>query len=97
MAQAQAYARGAAAQRGWTGNEWDALVWLWNKESGWDWSADNPWSDAYGIPQALPGSKMGPGWQDDGAVQINWGLQYIAERYGSPTQAKAYWLKHNWY
>ncbi|PLS31014.1 lytic transglycosylase [Bifidobacterium margollesii] len=97
VAQAQAYARGAAAQRGWTGSEWDALVWLWNKESGWDWSADNPWSDAYGIPQALPGSKMGTGWQDDGAVQINWGLQYIAERYGSPTQAKAYWLKHNWY
>lgn len=96
-AQAQAYAAGAAAQYGWTGAQWDALVWLWDHESGWRWWADNPWSDAYGIPQALPGSKMGTGWQDDGAVQINWGLGYIAQRYGSPLQAKAYWLQHNWY
>ena len=97
MAQAQTYAAGAAAQYGWTGAEWDALIWLWNHESGWLWYADNPWSDAYGIPQALPGSKMGPGWQDDGAVQIDWGLSYIAQCYGSPTQAVAFWQQHNWY
>lgn len=97
VAQAQTYAAGAAAQYGWTGAEWDALVWLWNHESSWLWYADNPWSDAYGIPQALPGSKMGPGWQDDGAVQIDWGLSYIAQRYGSPTQAVAWWQAHNWY
>lgn len=96
-AQAQAYAAGAAAQYGWTGAQWDALVWLWDHESGWRWWADNPWSDAYGIPQALPGSKMGTGWQDDGAVQINWGLRYIAQRYGSPLQAKAFWLQHKYY
>ena len=97
VAQAQTYAAGAAAQYGWTGAEWDALVWLWNHESSWLWYADNPWSDAYGIPQALPGSRMGPGWQDDGAVQIDWGLSYIAQRYGSPTQAVAWWQQHNWY
>ena len=97
VAQAQTYAAGAAAQYGWTGAEWDALIWLWNHESGWLWYADNPWSDAYGIPQALPGSKMGPGWQDDGAVQIDWGLSYIAQCYGSPTQAVAFWQQHNWY
>lgn len=97
VAQAQAYAAGAAAQYGWTGAEWDALIWLWNHESGWLWYADNPWSDAYGIPQALPGSKMGPGWQDDGAVQIDWGLSYIAQRYGSPTQAVTFWKQNNWY
>ena len=97
VAQAQTYAAGAAAQYGWTGAEWDALVWLWNHESSWLWYADNPGSDAYGIPQALPGSKMGPGWQDDGAVQIDWGLSYIAQRYGSPTQAVAWWQQHNWY
>ena len=73
------------------------LVWLWNHESSWLWYADNPGSDAYGIPQALPGSKMGPGWQDDGAVQIDWGLSYIAQRYGSPTQAVAWWQQNNWY
>ncbi|MCI1634798.1 ubiquitin-like domain-containing protein [Bifidobacterium sp.] len=97
VAQAQAYAAGAAAQRGWTGSQWTDLVWVWNKESSWSWSAANPSSPAYGIPQANPGSKMGTGWKDDGAVQIDWGLGYIASRYGSPTQAKAYWLIHKWY
>lgn len=96
VAQAKAYAAGAAAQRGWTGSEWNALVWLWNKESGWSWSAANS-SGAYGIPQALPGSKMGTNWEDDGAVQIDWGLQYIAQRYGKPSAAKAHSEKVNWY
>ncbi|NMN01028.1 lytic transglycosylase [Bifidobacterium sp. DSM 109958] len=97
VAQAKAYARGAAAQRGWTGAEWDALETMWTKESGWRWSADNPSSSAYGIPQSLPGQKMGYGWQDDGAVQIDWGLKYIAQRYGSPTKAWAIWQKQGWY
>ncbi|KAA8816594.1 DUF348 domain-containing protein [Bifidobacterium callitrichos] len=97
ISQAKTYAAAAAAQRGWTGAEWDALVWIWEHESGWRWNADNPSSDAYGIPQALPGSKMGTGWQDDGAVQIDWGLSYISGRYGSPTKAKEFWLKNNWY
>ena len=97
VSQAQTYAAAAAAQRGWTGEEWDAIVWLWNKESGWRWNAANPYSDAYGIPQALPGSKMGTGWQDDGAVQIDWGLSYIAQRYGSPTECKRMWLIQGWY
>ena len=96
-AQAQTYARGAAAQRGWTGSNWTSLVELWNHESGWRWNADNPYSDAYGIPQALPGSKMGTGWRDDGAVQINWGLTYIAERYGTPNTALGHWKSNNWY
>lgn len=96
VSQAQTYAAGAAAQRGWTGAEWDALVWIWNRESGWKWDAENA-SGAYGIPQAMPGSKMGTGWRDDGAVQINWGLAYIAQRYGTPTGAKQYWLSHGWY
>ena len=70
---------------------------LWNHESGWRWNADNPYSDAYGIPQALPGSKMGTGWRDDGAVQINWGLTYIAECYGTPNTALGHWKSNNWY
>lgn len=96
-AQAQAYAAAAAAQRGWTGADWDALVWIWNHESSWMWNAENPSSGAYGIPQALPPDKMGAGYRDDAAVQIDWGLTYIAGRYGSPSQAKQYWLQHNWY
>ena len=97
MSQAQAYAAAAAAQRGWTGADWDALVWIWNHESSWLWNAENPSSGAYGIPQALPPDKMGAGYRDDAAVQIDWGLTYIAGRYGSPSQAKQWWLQHNWY
>lgn len=98
--QAQTYAAGAAAQRGWTGNEWTCLVNLWIKESGWSWSAGNPKSGAYGIPQSLPGSKMaqfGANWKDDGAVQIDWGLYYIASTYGSPSAAWRHWQNYNWY
>lgn len=97
VAQAQAYAAAAAAQRGWTGADWDALVWIWNHESSWLWNAENAYSGAYGIPQALPPDKMGAGYRDDAAVQIDWGLSYIAGRYGSPSQAKQWWLQHNWY
>jgi resuscitation-promoting factor RpfB len=90
-AEAQIYAAGAAAAYGWTGQQWNDLVTLWNRESGWRWDAANPWSDAYGIPQALPGSKMGPGWHDDAVVQINWGLGYISSVYGNPSNAWAKW------
>ena len=99
-AQAQAYASGAAAQRGWTGQNWTDLVKLWNRESGWSWSAENVYSGAYGIPQALPGSKMatfGANWKDDAAVQIDWGLSYIAQRYGSPSAAWQHSEQTGWY
>lgn len=95
-AQAQAYAAGAAAQYGWTGQQWRDLVTLWNHESSWSWSAQNPTSPAYGIPQANPGSNMslfGANWRDDASVQIAWGLNYIKGRYGSPSAAWAYWQR----
>ena len=91
---------GAAAQRGWTGQNWTDLVKLWNRESGWSWSAENVYSGAYGIPQALPGSKMatfGANWKDDAAVQIDWGLSYIAQRYGSPSAAWQHSEQTGWY
>ncbi len=97
VAQAQTYAAAAAAQRGWTGEDWDALVWIWNHESSWRWNAQNPTSTAYGIPQSLYAIFDTPGYRDDGAVQIDWGLNYIAHRYGSPTKAKAFWLQKHWY
>ncbi|PJM74201.1 G5 domain-containing protein [Bifidobacterium primatium] len=99
-AAAQTYAKGAAAQRGWTGSNWTNLVALWNRESSWQWNAENPYSGAYGIPQSLPGSKMaafGANWRDDASVQINWGLSYIAQRYGSPNGAWAHSQSTGWY
>ncbi len=73
---------------------------LWARESGWDRYASNPCSGAYGIPQALPGSKMasaGPGWQSNVRTQILWGMRYITGRYRTPYRA---WLQeclYGWY
>jgi hypothetical protein len=73
---------------------------IWEQESHWNVHADNPSSSAYGIPQALPGSKMssaGPDWQNSAETQIRWGLNYIAERYGSACAAWSFKEAHGWY
>lgn len=73
---------------------------LWARESGWNIYAQNPSSGAYGIPQALPGSKMasaGPNWQTSAATQIKWGLSYIDGSYGSPCAAWAHEQADGWY
>ena len=65
------------------------LLDIWNRESGWRYDAENA-SGAYGIPQALPGSKMssaGADWQTNPATQIKWGLGYIKAIYGNPCKA----------
>ncbi|MGO9141096.1 MAG: transglycosylase SLT domain-containing protein [Streptosporangiaceae bacterium] len=72
---------------------------IWTRESGWNYEAENA-SGAYGIPQALPGSKMasaGPDWQTDPTTQIKWGLGYIQGRYGTPCNAWAFWQANGWY
>lgn len=90
-----------AANRGWTGSQWVCLDELWgNRESGWSHTATNPSSGAYGIPQALPGSKMsshGADWRTNPATQIAWGLDYIAGRYGTPCGAVAHSDRVGWY
>ncbi|WP_436776090.1 transglycosylase SLT domain-containing protein [Yinghuangia sp. YIM S09857] len=70
------------------------------KESGWRVTATNPSSGAYGLVQALPGSKMasaGADWRTNPATQIKWGLNYMNSRYGSPCDAWAFWQSHHWY
>ncbi|MGH3273897.1 MAG: phage tail tape measure protein, partial [Streptosporangiaceae bacterium] len=89
-----------AAAMGWTGAQFNALNKLWTQESGWNSRAKNPSSGAYGIPQALPASKMGSAgadWLTNAATQIKWGLGYIAQRYGSPLAAWAHETAYNWY
>ena len=84
---------------GWSPSEFGCLVSLWNLESGWDVHASNP-SGAYGIPQALPGSKMasaGPDWESNAATQIRWGLGYIKSLYGSPCGAWSHEQADGWY
>ena len=85
---------------GWTQRQFPYLNWLWNRESGWNKFAENPYSGAYGIPQALPGAKMasaGPNWRSNARTQIRWGLRYIRARYGSPRWAWAHEVAYGWY
>jgi hypothetical protein len=85
---------------GWSGSQFSCLEPLWERESGWDVTAENPSSGAYGIPQALSGSLMasaGPDWQTDAATQIRWGFTYIQGRYGSPCGAWAHEEADGWY
>lgn len=85
---------------GWSESEFGCLVELWTRESGWDPYADNPTSSAYGIPQSLPGEKMataGPDWATNPATQIEWGLGYIRDSYGTPCAANSFQLGNNWY
>jgi hypothetical protein len=87
------------AQHGWAG-QFSCLDSLWAQESGWNVYAENPSSGAYGIPQALPGSKMasaGVGWQSDAVTQISWGLGYIQAAYGSPCGAWGHEEASGWY
>lgn len=73
---------------------------LWKKESGWNPHAENRSSGAYGIPQALPGSKMasfGDDWEDSAATQVSWGLDYIEGRYNDPCGAWDHSESTGWY
>ena len=104
-AAAQAYARSRMGAFGWTApNEWPALQALWTGESNWSRLARNPGSGAYGIPQALPASKMGPAANpptSSAGAQIDWGMNYIKSNpgYGDPATAYAKWLSRSphWY
>lgn len=95
----QQIAMGMLASYGWSSGQFSCLQPLWQRESGWNVYAANP-DGAYGIPQALPGSKMataGADWQTNAATQIRWGLSYIQSRYGSPCAAWAHSQATGWY
>jgi hypothetical protein len=98
---AQAVARNlASSMYGWGDGEFQCLVSLWDKESGWNYQSYNSSSGAGGIPQALPASKMasaGSDWATNAATQIKWGLGYIARGYGSPCAAWSHSQAMNWY
>ncbi|QEW04829.1 lytic transglycosylase domain-containing protein [Microbacterium lushaniae] len=97
---AQATARGMLGGFGWGDDQFGCLVSLWQKESGWNYQAQNRSSGAYGIPQALPGSKMasaGADWATNAGTQVAWGLGYISGRYGSPCGAWSHSQSVGWY
>jgi uncharacterized protein YabE (DUF348 family) len=85
-----------AAQMG-LSDQFSCIYQIFQRESKWNHLAVNRSTGAYGIPQALPGSKMGPGWDTDPAVQIRWGIGYMVSRYGSPCAANNFWQVNGWY
>lgn len=88
-----------AAAYGWIGSQWTALDSLWTRESGWDPTATNPSSGAYGIAQFLDSTwaTVGGTKTSDPTLQIQYGLRYIKQRYGSPAAAWQHELNAGWY
>jgi Transglycosylase SLT domain len=96
---AQSIAYNLLPSFGFSTSQFGCLNDLWQQESGWRYNAENA-SGAYGIPQALPGSKMasaGPNWQTDPTTQIKWGLGYIKSIYGTPCGAWDHEEADGWY
>jgi hypothetical protein len=89
---AKSYAQIKIKQLGWNKKEWNALLTLWNKESRWDYTADNPKSTAYGIPQMLNMPENTPLFK-----QVDLGLKYIKKRYKTPTLALNHHVRKGWY
>ncbi|HEX3749559.1 MAG TPA: lytic transglycosylase domain-containing protein [Streptosporangiaceae bacterium] len=96
----QSIAQSMLKSFGWSSSQFSCLEPLWEHESGWNPSAANPSTGAYGIPQASPGSKMasaGPDWKTNASTQIKWGLGYIKDTYGSPCAAWSHEQADGWY
>lgn len=90
----------AMAQQIVGGGQFQCFSNIVQRESTWNYQAQNPSSGAYGLVQALPGSKMasaGADWRTNPATQIKWGVQYMNERYGSPCGAWEFWQANHWY
>lgn len=97
---AQAYANSQLSTYGWAPSEMQCLVKLWTKESDWKTTATNASSGAYGVVQSLPAEKMasaGADYLTNYRTQINWGLNYVKQRYGSPCGALNFHYANNWY
>jgi hypothetical protein len=80
--------------------QYNAFEKIVTRESNWDVTAQNASSGAYGLVQALPGSKMsthGSDWRTNAETQIKWGIDYMEDRYGSPVGAWNFWKVNNWY
>ncbi|MER6067514.1 transglycosylase SLT domain-containing protein [Streptomyces sp. NPDC001852] len=80
--------------------QFNAFSKIVSHESGWNPSATNSSTGAYGLVQALPASKMasaGGDWKTNPATQIKWGLDYMKSRYGSPAKAWTFWQANGWY
>lgn len=99
-AAAKAFAASQLGGFGWAQDQMSCLTSLWEKESNWRTTAENPSSLAYGIAQSLPAQKMasvGADYRTNFKTQVTWGLGYIKERYGSPCAAWGKSQAVGWY
>jgi Transglycosylase SLT domain len=88
------------AASGLSDDQFTCLSYIIARESGWNPQATSSASGAYGLFQALPGSKMasaGADWRTNPATQTRWGVSYMKSRYGSPCGAWRFWQAHSWY
>ena len=87
----QQWAHDYLLSNGYTEADFTATVYIITHESGWSVTATNPSSGAYGLPQALPGSKMVSAGAD-------WATNYQTQlKYGSIQGAYTYWLANHCY
>jgi hypothetical protein len=89
-----------ATREGLNQQQWVCLDSLWQQESKFQTNARNRRSGAFGIPQALPASRMasaGADWRSNPATQVKWGLSYIKVRYGTACNAWSHWKRDRWY
>ena len=83
----------------WGSTEQKCLRSLWGKESAWDYTAKSPTHD-YGIPQRhmrKDTQQEIDNFMKSYIIQIDWGLNYIFTRYGSPCNAWKSWQVKRWY
>lgn len=94
----QKYAKSLLSDYGWDDGEWDSVDYIVTHESGWDPTSLNPSSGAIGLFQCLGHPECSAiAYKTDYKVQVKWGLNYIRNRYGTPTSAATFWKAHNWY
>ncbi len=95
VAQAQAWALATLGS-----TQYACLANIVKHEDGtWDPTRMAP-NGAYGIPQALPGTKMataGSDWRTNRITQLRWMIGYVDGRYGSACGAWSFWQAHYWY
>ena len=95
-AEAKNYAKERLKEFGWDESEFGSLEILWEKESNWNYKAKNPKSGTLGIPQ-LKGADKVTNFMNDYKIQIEHGLAYIKNKYGSPKKALEAHKKKGWY
>lgn len=96
----QHYIRQKIYEYEWTENDYYAIVQIVNRESSFNPYAVNKKSKACGLFQAYPCSKMakyGKDYRTNYKVQVAWGMDYIKNRYKTPSNAWNFWQSHHWY